>query len=167
MEHPSNPSIKTSSTELVNPNLSGHSRQEDLPLALHKPSRTYIKPLRYAISNFLTFNRVSPTYKTFLITLNQTFIPKTVADALTSIHWRTAMQEEKQALLKNHTWEEVDKKPKIKLIGCRWVFNIKYNSDVSLKRYKARLVAKGCTQSYGIDYMAIFTPVAKLNTVGY
>ena len=70
-----------------------------------------------------------------------------------------------QALLKNHTWEVVEKKPNIKPIGCRWVFNIKYNLDGNLERYKARLVAKGYTQSYGIDHTDTFAPVAKLNTI--
>ena len=70
-----------------------------------------------------------------------------------------------RALLKNHTWEEVEKKPGIKPIGCRWVFNIKYNSRGSLERYKTRLVAKDYTQSYGIDNTNTFAPVAKLNTV--
>ena len=61
--------------------------------------------------------------------------------------------------------EEVEKMPDIKPIGCRWVFNIKYNSDGSLERYKSRLDAKGYTQSYRIDYTYTFAPVEKLNII--
>jgi Reverse transcriptase (RNA-dependent DNA polymerase) len=52
-----------------------------------------------------------------------------------------------------------------KLVGCKWVFKIKYNSDGNIKRYKARLMIKGYTQTYGIDYQEIFTPVANMNTI--
>lgn len=50
-------------------------------------------------------------------------------------------------------------------VGCKWVFTVKYKSDGSLERCKARLIAKGYTQTYGIDYLETFAPVAKMNIV--
>ena len=75
------------------------------------------------------------------------------------------MQEEMRALKKNNTWDLVPKPREIVPMGCRQVFNLKYNADSSLERYKSRLIAKGYTQTYRIDYLETFAPVAKMTTV--
>ncbi|CAA6664260.1 unnamed protein product [Spirodela intermedia] len=119
----------------------------------------------YPMTLFLPYNRLSPSHKAFVSNLNTTSIPKTVFEALTHEKWRQAMNEDMKALRKNDTWELVRLPIGKKVVGCKWVYTIKYHSDGSIERYKARLVAKGYTQTYGVDYLETFAPVAKMNII--
>ena len=53
------------------------------------------------------------------------------------------MDEELFALRKTDTWDLVPLPPSKSVVGCRWVYKIKTNSNRSIERYKTRLVAKG------------------------
>ena len=62
------------------------------------------------------------------------------------------------------TWELI-LTPTDVIIGCRWVFSVKYHLDRSMDQYKVRLVAKSYTQTYDIDYFETFSPVARMNSI--
>ncbi|KAI9178342.1 hypothetical protein LWI28_025344 [Acer negundo] len=70
-----------------------------------------------------------------------------------------------KALQKNSTWEMVELPLNKKIVGCKWVFTVKYKSNGTIDRYKAGLVSKGYTQTYEIDYQETFAPMAKMNDV--
>ena len=51
-----------------------------------------------------------------------------------------------------------------KVLHNKWVYRIKEEHDSS-KWYKTRLVIKGFQQKEGTDYIKIFSPVIKINTM--
>lgn len=134
----------------------------DLPIALRKGTRTCTQ---HPLCLSLTYQNLSPSHKAFLSNLHTIPVPKNLSEALGNKEWEEAMKVEMEALQKNKTWEMVELPKGKKPVGCRWVFTVKYKSDGSIERFKARLVAKGYTQTYGIDYLETFAPVAKMNTV--
>ena len=79
--------------------------------------------------------------------------------------WYKAMDAEFQALQRQQTWSLVPAPPNVNLVGYKWVFKLKLNSDGSISRYKARFVPKGFHQQAGIDYHETFSPVIKPATV--
>ncbi|XP_057251322.1 uncharacterized mitochondrial protein AtMg00820-like [Beta vulgaris subsp. vulgaris] len=91
--------------------------------------------------------------------------PTGFKEALKDSKWVEAMNEELSALEENHTWNIVDLPAGKNVIGCKWLYKVKYNSDGSVSRYKARLVIMGNRQRHGIDYNQTFAPVAKMATV--
>ena len=115
-----------------------------------KPPNKYIpdteeRKSKYPIANYVSTQGLSKSLKTFTQTLFSGHIPNTVEEALSNPKWAQAIQEELEALKKNNTWRLVPLPKGKKIVGCRWVFSIKYKADGSIDRYKARLVAKGFT----------------------
>ncbi|RVW40082.1 Retrovirus-related Pol polyprotein from transposon RE1 [Vitis vinifera] len=108
---------------------------------------------------------LSPSYRAFATSLDDTQVPNTIQEAFKISEWKKAVQDEIDALEKNGTWTITDLPVGKRPVGCKWIFTIKYKADGSVERFKARLVARGFTQSYGIDYQETFAPVAKLNTI--
>ncbi|KAF5451087.1 hypothetical protein F2P56_031384 [Juglans regia] len=112
--------------------------------------------ISYPLSNFLTYDRSSPSHKSFVLATSTFLEPKTYSQAILYPEWRAAMQLEISTLEASGTWElvllPVGKHP----VGCKWVYKVKLKSDDSVKRCKARLVAKGYTQLEGhFDYYDI------------
>ena len=91
--------------------------------------------------------------------------PSSFGEAQEDPHWMAAMDSEYDSILRNHTWDLVDRPPQRKVIGTKWVYKAKYNSNGTLEKYKARLVAKGFAQVEGFDFQETFAPTACMTTI--
>ena len=78
------------------------------------------------------------------------------------LKWKRAMDEEMASLMKNKTYELIEKPAKMKIVSCKWIFKIKDGiPGAEPKRFKARLVASGFTQNEGIDFTEVFSSVVR------
>lgn len=94
--------------------------------------------------------------------------PISVREAIESANkekWREAMKSEYDSLIKNETWDLVDRPDGKNIIGNKWVFSTKRRCDGSVEKYKARLVAQGCFQKRNIDYHETYAPVVRHSTI--
>lgn len=119
----------------------------------------------YPTANYVTCHNFSPRHKRFLAAITAGTEPTRFSDAIYDPRWRKAMKEEIDALENNGTWTLEYLLLGKKVIGCKWVYKIKYNSDGTIERFKARLVILGNNQVARIDYNETFAPVAKMVTV--
>ncbi|EOY22757.1 Uncharacterized protein TCM_014834 [Theobroma cacao] len=79
--------------------------------------------------------------------------------------WKEAMKKEMKMINLNKTWSLVDRPKHHHVLGVKWVFRMKLNSDGSLNKHKAWLVVKGFAQLLRVDYHKTFAPVARMDTI--
>ncbi|CAH9090143.1 unnamed protein product [Cuscuta epithymum] len=141
--------------------------ETDLPPSLDHSQTTdqSAHSMVYPISNFISYDKFTPTHKAYLAAITSRDEPKNFKQAVQDPLWRAAMQKEITALEENKTWTLVELPPGKRVVDSKWVYKIKYKPNGDIERYKARLVARGFTQVEGIDFHDTFAPVAKLVTV--
>ena len=106
----SSPSIAAAHSLSGDPSHPSFDDEEDhlgWPVALQKGVRPCTRPPLYPLSHSLSFDRLSTPYRLFLTRIKSDPIPRCLADAIASSHWKAVMDEEMQSLLKNHTWDVV------------------------------------------------------------
>jgi hypothetical protein len=92
------------------------------------------------------------------------FEPFKVDDALRAPDWEVTMQEELNNFKRNKVWSLVER-PKLNVVGTKWVFHNKQDEHAVVTRNKARLVAKGYSQVEGLDFDETFALVARLDSI--
>jgi len=82
-----------------------------------------------------------------------------------AVEWKEAILTEIECLVKNDTWNIVDRPKSRDVIGCRTILRNKCRPDGTIDKRKARVVAQGFSQRPGLDYRDTFVPVARLSSV--
>lgn len=119
----------------------------------------------YPLDSVHTYSNLKPLYQQFLLSYSIDPEPTTFKQAMLSPEFRKATDDELHAMEDNHTWLVVSLPPGNNVVGCKWVFTMKYKAYGTVEQRKSRLVAKGYTQQEGVDYTDTCSPVAKLASV--
>ncbi|GJZ59848.1 putative RNA-directed DNA polymerase [Tanacetum coccineum] len=109
--------------------------------------------LKYGLEKHVSYAKLNSVNYCFATTLNKSVDPTNYYKAATDPRWVEVMNDEIDALYRNHTWTIVDLSKGRKAIGNKWIYKIKYKASGEIERYKARVVAKGFNQKEGFDYL--------------
>jgi hypothetical protein len=102
------------------------------------------------------------------LSAGERLVPRSFKQAMASAdveEWKEAIAAENHSLLRNHTFTIMERPRGIRVLGLKWVFKVKENSDGSVERYKARCTALGNLQREGFDYEETFSPVVRYSTL--
>ena len=91
--------------------------------------------------------------------------PLTFVEADKDKAWQAATKKEIDSILRNQTWNMVDRPRIKKLITGKWLFKIKRGSTSVPDKLKAQVITRGFQQHEGIDYTDIFAPVIRWSTI--
>ncbi|KAF8795392.1 Retrovirus-related Pol polyprotein like [Argiope bruennichi] len=97
-------------------------------------------------------------------------IPKTYAETRNSSDkskWDEAMSEEIEMMQSRKVWDLVEPNSNRKVLGCRWVYDIKQDEKNNVRKYKSRLVAQGFKQRPGVDFTDVFAPLVNFDVIKF
>jgi hypothetical protein len=124
----------------------------------------------HPVDNILSDIKKGVTTRSHVVTFCQhhSFVsslePSKVEDALHDPDWVVAMQEELNNFKSNKVWSLIER-PKLNVVGTKWVFRNKQDEHGVVTRNKARLVAKGYSQVEGLNFDETFAPAARLDSI--
>ena len=117
--------------------------------------KDFVQPLKsknvanscfYPVLDVISYEQLSKRYQIYLSQFSAEIETQTYHEAAKHPKWVEAMKLEIKALEDNKTWIVVTLPPRKRVIGCRWVYKIKYQASGEVERFKSRLVAKGYNQ---------------------
>ena len=100
--------------------------------------RTNTHPMTTRSKNGISKPKVFTAIQALTAKIDYTELePPSFKIAMQYPQWSKAMDEEFEALQRQGTWILVPSHPCQNVVGCKWVYKLKRNSDGSISRYKA------------------------------
>ncbi|GMF23407.1 unnamed protein product [Phytophthora fragariaefolia] len=102
--------------------------------------------------------------------VNALMEPQTVQEALNAPDadkWIEALEKEWKDLMRNNTWELVERPKGKTVLSSKWVFIRKRDANGNVARHRARITIKGCQQKYGVDFWETYSPVVAQEAVKF
>lgn len=124
--------------------------------------------IKFEKSNFNFCTKISDNVQAPEASNLEIIIPRNYKDIFSTPDlpkWQDAMSEEINVIQKREVWDLVPAPQNAKIIGSRWVYNVKKNENGEVSRYKARLVAQGNSQVKGESYDEVFSPVVNFSLI--
>ncbi|RVW81792.1 hypothetical protein CK203_051642 [Vitis vinifera] len=95
----------------------------DISIVLRKGTRSC--GMMHLIAKFVSYHRLSPIFRAFTTDLSSVAVPRTIKEALNHAKWKALILEEMGALERKKHWGLMNCQ-KEKIVGCKWVFMVKY-----------------------------------------
>lgn len=121
--------------------------------------------MSHPLSSVLSYSKLKSSFRHATLSYSLETAPTSLKQAIKSDIWTETMNVEFHGMEVNKTYTIVSLPSSKNVVGCKWLYTIKYNADGSVERPKARLVAKGNTQKEGVDFTDTFSPVSKMTSV--
>lgn len=97
---------------------------------------------------------------------DETYLPTSYTDAMQYEDlWMPPMSVEMAVMEKRGVFTKMARPKDRKVIGLKWIYGFKFNSDGDIIRRKARLVAQGFNQIPGVDFDKTYAAVARLESM--
>ena len=84
--------------------------------------------------------------------------PSSFEEAAQHDVWQEAMVEEYDSIMKNQVWEVVPRPKGKKVVGSKWIYQVKHATDESVEKYKARFMTKGFSTFHKRRVLTMRTP---------
>ncbi|WMV38166.1 hypothetical protein MTR67_031551 [Solanum verrucosum] len=110
----------------------------------------------YPMFDYLSDDLISPEYATCLAAHTSEIEPKTYHEAVHDDRWVLAMKQEIVPLEENGTSDIVDLPLGKNVVGCKWVFKIKYKADVAKMVTVRSVLAVVASKHWNIYQMDVY-----------